>query len=69
MEPRSEVDSSSSVSGFGRFFDAVLFALGFKVLCDTFFGATLGAAAFFVAALGAVAFAFGLTFCAKTVIN
>lgn len=59
---RSEAESSSSVSGLGRFFGAVLLEVDFNVACDIFFGAAFGAAAFFVAGLGAAALAFGLTF-------
>lgn len=49
----SPSESSSSVSGFGRFF------VGFSVVCDIFFGAALGARGFFRAALG-FGSAFGL---------
>ena len=62
-ESSSEADSSSSESGFGRFFDAADFAIGFNVVCDIFFGAALGAAAFLGAGLGAAkALAFGFAF-------
>ena len=60
---RSPSESSSSVSGLGRFFG------GFSVVCDIFFGAALGAPAFLGAALGfgsvfgfAIALGFGLIF-------
>lgn len=60
-------ESSSSVSGFGRFF------VGFNVVCEVFFGAVLGAAAFLGAALGlgsalglAAALGFGFAFYAPS---
>ena len=57
----AEPSSSSSVPGFGLFFDAAGFAFAFSVVCDIFVGAalTLGAAVFLGAALGA---AFALVF-------
>lgn len=66
-ESRSGAESSSSVSGFGRFFDAAAFGLALSVVCDIFLVVALGAAAFFGAALGAAfdavgALAFGLAF-------
>lgn len=51
----SEDESSSSVSGFGRFLDAGAF-LGFSVVCDSLVTAAFGTAAFLgtvVAFLGA----------------
>ena len=61
----SEADSSSSVSSFGRFFEAA--GLAFDVVCVVFFGAAFGAAGSFLgrpfgADLGA-ALAFGFGFC------
>ena len=67
----SEAGSSSSVSGFGRFFEAA--GLVFNVVCVVFFGAAFGAAGSFLgrpfgaaADLGAdlgAALAFGFDFC------
>ena len=63
----SPSESSSSVTGFGRFF------VVFNVVCDIFFGAAFGAAAFFGAGLGfgsalglAAAFGFALAFYAPS---
>ena len=61
IELTSGVESSSSVSGFTRFLDAVAFVVAFAVTFGLVvvsfgflgFGAALGAAAFFNAALGA----------------
>lgn len=62
-ESRAGSESSSSVSGFGRFFGAVILGLAVNVVCDIFLGAALGAAAFLDAAFGAaVALGFGLAF-------
>ena len=66
----SASESSSSVSGFGRFFVFV----GFNVVWDIFFGAVFEAPAFFGAALGlgsalglAAALGFALDFYASIV--
>ena len=59
-ESRSGAESSSSVSGFGRFFEATGLVLAVSVIC-VFFGAALGAAAFLFSAFGA-ALALGLAF-------
>lgn len=53
-ESLSGARSSSSVSGFGRFFDATGLAFVFSVVCDSF-DAAFGAVTFFAAGLGAVA--------------
>lgn len=53
----SDFESSSSVSGLGRFFDDAGF-FGFKVVCDTFVDAALGAAAAFLGAALGFDFAF-----------
>ena len=66
-ESWSEAEASSSVSGFGRFFDGADLTFVFNVDCDSFLGAAFGAfsvalGAFFAVALGATAvlcFAFG----------
>ena len=60
----SEGESSSSVSGFGRFFEVSGFVL--SVVCDIFFGAALGNAGFLGAAFGA-ALVFGLGFCGERI--
>ena len=62
-EGSSGPESSSSVSGLARFFDAVGLALGFSMICDIFFGAAFGAAAFLGAAALGPALAFDLAFC------
>ena len=54
-ESASEADPSSSVSGFGRFFDGAGLALLLNVVCDNFLGAALGAVAFFTVGLEAAA--------------
>ena len=53
-ESRSGAESSSSVSGFGRFFEATGLTWVFSVVCDNL-DAALGAAVFFIVGLGAVA--------------
>ena len=60
-ETRSELESSSSESGLGRFFDLTSLGLGLTVVCDVFLDVALTVAAFLGAAFGA-AFGFALGF-------
>lgn len=55
----SELEFSSSVTGFGRFFDASGLAFGLRVDCAVFFGAGFASAAFVVSFVNDLLMAFG----------